>query len=153
MSLEDGAIISKSLRQKQNGRSSTDNEIYSVDDFMGPILHTLYFLEAQGCKIQSNILFQDNHSTIRLAQNGRASAGKRLKHLNVKFFFAHDMIKKGLMEVDYCPTEEMWADVLTKPLQGKAFREMRSKLMNMPVDYVDPPAQKIILKTSCIREQ
>ena len=63
------------------------------------------------------------------------------------------MIKKGLMEVDYCPTEEMWADVLTKPLQGKAFREMRSKLMNMPVDYVDPPAQKSTKKPSCIREQ
>ena len=76
-----------------------------------------------------------------------------MKHMNVKFFFAHDMIEKGLMEVDYCPTEEMWADVLTKPLQGKAFREMRSKLMNMPVDYVDPPAQKSTKKPSCIREQ
>ena len=43
--------------------------------------------------------------------------------MNVIFFFAHDMIEKGLMEVDYCPTEEMWADVLTKPLQGKDFRK------------------------------
>ena len=41
------------------------------------------------------------------------------------------------MEVEYCPAEEMWADVLTKHLQGRAFREMRSKLMNMPVDYAE----------------
>ena len=36
-----------------------------------------------------------------------------------------------------CPTEVMWADILTKPLQGKAFREMRAILMNCPSDYID----------------
>ena len=29
----------------------------------------------------------------------------------------------------------MWADMLTKPLQGKKFRLMRATLMNFPVDY------------------
>ena len=32
----------------------------------------------------------------------------------------------------------MWADILTKPLQGAPFRKMRSVLMNMPEHYVDP---------------
>ena len=36
-----------------------------------------------------------------------------------------------------CPTEEMWADILMKPLQGKAFRVMRSKLMNCEEDYFE----------------
>ena len=31
----------------------------------------------------------------------------------------------------------MWEDVLTKPLQGKAFRKMRAQLMNCAVDYID----------------
>ena len=39
------------------------------------------------------------------------------------------------MKVTHCPTREMWADVLTKPLQGRAFRLMRLKLMNCSVDY------------------
>jgi hypothetical protein len=34
----------------------------------------------------------------------------------------------------HCPTEEMWIEVLTKPLQGKLFREMQVKLMNCSVD-------------------
>ena len=38
---------------------------------------------------------------------------------------------------DY-PTEEMWADIMTKPLQGTAFRVMRAELMNFPVNYEDP---------------
>ena len=108
--------------------------MYAMDNIMGPILHTLYFMEAQRYGIKHNILLQDNHSTIRLEKNGVGSAGKGSKHLNVKFFFAHDAIKRGLLEDEYCPAEEMWADALTKPLQGRAFREMRSKLMNMPVD-------------------
>jgi hypothetical protein len=31
----------------------------------------------------------------------------------------------------------MWADVLTKPLQGKKFRDMRAFLQNCPRDYDD----------------
>ena len=29
----------------------------------------------------------------------------------------------------------MWADVLTKPLEGAKFRLMRAFLMNCPIDY------------------
>ena len=42
------------------------------------------------------------------------------------------------MSVEYFPTEEMWADVLTKPLQGNSYKIMRIKLMNMPEVYVEP---------------
>jgi len=40
-----------------------------------------------------------------------------------------------------CPTEEMWADVMTKPLQGTAFRVMRAELMNCDIIYEDPPEE------------
>ena len=31
----------------------------------------------------------------------------------------------------------MWADVLTKPLQGIEFRTMRAQLMNCAMEYID----------------
>jgi hypothetical protein len=34
-------------------------------------------------------------------------------------------------------TEGMWTDILAKPLQGKAFRVMRAKLMNCDEDYFE----------------
>ncbi len=37
----------------------------------------------------------------------------------------------------YCPTDIMWADVLTKPLQGQKFRDMQAFLQNCPRDYDD----------------
>ena len=55
--------------------------------------------------------------------NGKKSSTKWTKHLNVKYFFMHDFIKRGDMSVKYYPMWEMWADVLTKPLQGQAFRK------------------------------
>jgi len=42
-----------------------------------------------------------------------------------------------------CPTEEMWTDIMTKLLQGTAFRVMRAKLMNCDANYEDQPEEEI----------
>lgn len=71
-------------------------------------------------------------------KNGKMSSGKKTKHIRVKFFFIKDRVDNGEIKVIDCPTEEMWADVMTKPLQGMAFRTMRVELMNCPVNYDKP---------------
>jgi hypothetical protein len=38
------------------------------------------------------------------------------------------------VKIVHCPTEEMWANLPTKPLQGKA-RMMQAKLMSCDVEY------------------
>ena len=45
------------------------------------------FLVAQGYPVEANVLFQDNSSAIKLESNGRASAGKRSRHLDIKHFY------------------------------------------------------------------
>ena len=130
-----GAIMSTSKKQKINTKSSTETELVAVDDKMGDILWTRLFLTAQGYSISETILHQDNLSTIALERNGRMSSSKRTKHIAAKYFFIKDHVDRGAVSMKYCPTEEMWADVLTKPLQGSKFRLMRSFLMNCPLDY------------------
>jgi hypothetical protein len=49
------------------------------------------------------------------------SRGKKTKQIKAKFFFIKDRIDSGEIKVIDCPSEEMWADVLAKPLQGMAF--------------------------------
>ena len=39
------------------------------------------------------------------------------------------------MRIKYCPTEKMWSELLTKPLQGQQFRLMRAAVINYPVGY------------------
>jgi hypothetical protein len=43
------------------------------------------------------------------------SSGKKTKHIKTKFFFIKDRVDDGEIKVIDCPTEEMWADILTKP--------------------------------------
>ena len=38
------------------------------------------------------------------------------------------------MEIEHCPTDKIWADVLNKPKVGRPFRLDRSYLMNLAVD-------------------
>ena len=72
-----------------------------------------------------------------LEVNGRASSSKRTKRIRASYLFIKDKIAKGELTVEHCPTEEMWADILTKPKEGKSFRVFRSNLMNCAEDYSD----------------
>ncbi len=137
MSMGHGAMVSFSRKQKLNTRSSTEAELVGIDDALPMILWCKYFLEDLGYTIEHNIVFQDNKSTILLATNGRWSSSKRTKHIKARYFLVKDKIEQGDMEVQHESTHKMWSDVLNKPKQGKAFREFRGHLMNVPEDYDD----------------
>jgi hypothetical protein len=95
LSMGRGFPIVSSTKQKLNTRSSTESELVAVDDKMPAVLWTRLFLEAQGYEVNENIIFQDNWSAILLQRNGKASSSKQTKHLNIRYFFVTDRIKKG----------------------------------------------------------
>jgi hypothetical protein len=124
-----GTPISMSRKQKLNTRSSTEAELVGPDDLSTLILWTKLFMESQGYKIEKNVLYQDNKSTILLENNGKKSSSKRTRALNIRYFFLTDQIEKGNLIVEYCPTGEMVADYFSKPLQGKQFQKFRKLIM------------------------
>jgi hypothetical protein len=126
-----GSAYSTSLRQKLNTTSSTEAEVVGVADVMPMVLWTRYFLEAQGYEIGKSKLYQDNMSSMLLEKNGRASSGKRTRHINIRYFFMADRVKSKEIEIEYCPTDDMIADFFTKPLQGAKFIKFRKAVMNL----------------------
>ncbi len=76
-------------------------------------------------------IYQDNMSSILLEKNGRASSGKRTRHINIRYFFVADRVKSNEVSIEYFPTETMLADYLTKPLTGTKFRWFRNKVLNI----------------------
>jgi hypothetical protein len=137
MSMGKGAMVNVSRKHKMNVASSTESELVSIADVLGMILWCKYFMEAQGYTIESNVLYQDNKSTILLAKNGRMSAGKNSKHIKNRFFLITDKVAQGDVELKHIGTKSMWADVNTKPVQGLQFRIFRHEMMGVPVEYDD----------------
>lgn len=137
-----GFPISSATKQKLNSRSSMESEVIGMDDFMPAICWMQYFMKAQGYKIEDNILYQDNKSSILLEKNGKASSGKRTKHINIRYFFITDRVKMGEVSVVWCPTGDMIGDYMTKPLQGALFRKFRDQIMGV-VPVQDPGPGKV----------
>ena len=111
--------------------------------FMPEMLWSLHFIQAQGYDMECVGLYQDNISTQLLIKNGKLSSRKRTKHMKAKFFFIKDRVDDGEIRAVDCPIKEMWADIMTKPLQGTAFRVMRAELMNCDVSYKDLPEEEM----------
>jgi hypothetical protein len=129
MSLGKGVIYGTSKRQQLNTKSTTEAALVGADDVMPQMLWTLYFLEAQGYKIDDNVLYQDNKSSILLETNGRGSSSKRTRHIKIRNFFISDGWKSKEIRIEYCPTGILIADYFTKPLQGMIFRKLRDMIM------------------------
>jgi hypothetical protein len=74
---------------------------------------------------------------LSLEKNGRMSSSKRTKHIKAKYFLIKDYYNAGEIDLQYYPMGQMWADVLTKPLQGQLFRDMQAFLQTCSRDYDD----------------
>jgi hypothetical protein len=88
------------------------------------------------------VVYQDNMSALSLEKNGRVSSSKRIKHIKAKYFLIKDSYGAGKIDIKFCPTDKMWADVLTKLLQGQKFRDMWVFIQNCPQDYDDDKEKK-----------
>ena len=102
----------------------------AADDALASIIWTKNFLKAQG--YEPRVLpQQDNQSTMKLEKNGKASSHKRTRHINIRYFTIKDYLDRKELEVEYCPTDKMQADYMSKPLQGKLFEANRRAIMGL----------------------
>ena len=116
------AIMANSTKQKVNSRSLTKSALKGIDEKVGKIIWTKKFIEHQGIEVKLNVIYQDNTSTIKLAENGKTSSGKETRHFDIKLYYITDLIGQEEVIVNYCPTNNMLADYMTKLLTGTKFK-------------------------------
>lgn len=75
---------------------------------------------------QSILVNVDNQGSIKMAQNDASSS--RTKHIDIRYHLVRDLLQKKKFSITYCPTQNMIADALTKPLQRVAFEKFRNAL-------------------------
>ena len=74
-------------------------------------------------------VFVDNDGAISLANNLLSSA--RTQHIDVRFHFIRELTRSKTILVEYVPTKERRADILTKALTDAIFKEHRDFAMNL----------------------
>jgi Golgi nucleoside diphosphatase len=132
------ALVQSTLSKKPklNTKSSTEAELVGIDDILPQALWTKYFMEAQAYGV-TTVLNQDNQSTIKLSEDGKATSGKGTRHINIRYFFITDRIARKEVAIQYCPTKQMVADYFTKPLQGVLFYKFCDQIMGVvPMDTI-----------------
>ena len=140
MTLGSGELIAMSTKQKLNTTSSTKAKLVAVSDSMPFIMWAKYFFKARGLEVdgyimgKSNIIYQDNESCIKLANNGKASSSKRSRHIHIIYFFVTDQVKGKELEIHYCPTKDMLGNFFTKPLQGPLFTKFQNHRLGITAD-------------------
>jgi len=129
ISLGKGAIHAKSNKQRLMTKSSTESELVGLSDTLPMVIWVRNFLLEQGYNVNPAIIYQDNMSTIAMAKKGK-STNERTRHINIRYFFVKDKIESEEVTIEYLQTDEMIADLLTKPLQGEKFRRLRNLALN-----------------------
>ena len=64
---------------------------------------------------ESTRIYGDNQGSLKLVANPEMHS--RSKHIDVQYHYVRELVQQGLIEVEYIPTADMAADILTKPLK------------------------------------
>jgi hypothetical protein len=129
ISIGKGAVFAKSTRQKIVTKSSAEAELVALSDGASQVIWSRDFLINQGYTCAPAVIEQDNMSTIASMKKGY-HASERSRHIAIKYFWLHDRMKGNEIDLKYTVTDDMIADMLTKPLQGERFERLRGLLLN-----------------------
>jgi len=77
-------------------------------------------------KYKQTIIHEENQGTIALAKipvNRR-----RCKHIDIKYHFIRSIVSEGRVTLMYCSTDNMIADVMTKPVNKLKLKRIAGAL-------------------------
>jgi hypothetical protein len=127
-----GPITWTSAKQRSVATSTTESEYMALSEackqgywiraLLGELNRYQYLPESRATPI-----FSDNQSCIALARDPVAHS--RTKHIDVRYHYIRELVSFGKTTVDYMPTEDMLADILTKPLPYPAFKKLVKVLL------------------------
>jgi len=127
------AVYSKSTKQKCVALSSTESEIISQCDaatyvqWLTVLLQDLHLDQSPPIS-----LCQDNTSAVHMVTNGITF--RKGKHITIKTHFVKSLLDNGVLKFEYVPSENMIADLHTKPMATPAFVRLAAHFVVNPLD-------------------
>ena len=72
------------------------------------------------------VINEDNQSAICLAKNPKNHP--KTKRIDIKYHYIRELVMSNQIEIQYCPTSDMLADIFTKGLSAERFNKFRMVL-------------------------
>lgn len=115
------------IRQKCVTLSTTEAEFVAATESAKELLWFKHLLdELQVGMVETPVQYCDNKSTIAIAHD--PVNHQKTKHIDVRYYWLREQVNDGLFILNYIPTTDMLADLLTKALPGPAVQRLRSQL-------------------------
>jgi hypothetical protein len=125
--LGSGCISWHSKRQATVALSTTEAEYMALSSASQELLWILSFLREIGIEPKGPVIMnQDNKGCIDLTKNNKNHP--KTKHIDIRHHFVKDLVDQGTIEMQYCPTKGMIADIMTKALASPRFLELKGLL-------------------------
>ena len=122
----DNPVSYWSGKQRVNGLSSTDDEIFALNECVRELKALVYTSNDLMKNIDLPIVvYVDSKPCIQAMKTGKRT--KRNKHLEPRLFYCHDLIEEGFIKLVHRSTKEQAADILTKALGPKDFIYLRDQ--------------------------
>ena len=133
-----GAIYSSVNLEKTISHSTAEAEYKSISRAAKFTEGLRQFLDEIGFpQTKATALLNDNQAAIAMSKQIFCSSSTR--HMKIKFHYIRQLIKDGTVDVNYTPTGDMVADMMTKALPRVPFEKFRSMLL----DGTDPQGNSI----------
>ena len=134
LGLQDAPFLAKSRKQSLVTRSSTEAEVFAMDQAVLDIEWFRLLLSELGYRQQDpTTVFQDNKSAIQIFETEKYTT--RTKHFAMRYHYVRQAVGEGSIIFEYLPTQLHTADILTKILASKfSFVRMRNKILNLTVE-------------------
>jgi hypothetical protein len=124
---ESGIVSWCSRKQKTVAQSSCDAEYIAASEAAHEAVWLTMLLTELGLPPQRPApLMCDNQAALVLAED--PSFHTRAKHINVKWHYIRECTENNLIQVQYVPSRDNIADILTKALPTQPFLRLRSFL-------------------------
>jgi len=123
----EGPISWSSRRQSVTALSTAEAEyIAAFDATKEAAWLRMLYADLTGSNLPPTTLNIDNQSAISIANN--ATTTRRSKHMDIRYHYIRDEIARNHIDTVYCPTNDMLADIFTKPLARDRFVRLRNML-------------------------
>lgn len=121
-----GGIVSWGCKKQQNiTLSSTEAEYVALSEGCQELEYLRLIFQDFKISIDNILMKEDNQSCLKLLDD---KINNRTRHIDVKYHYVKEMKKDGKVKFIYCQSNEMLADMMTKPLTSNKLEYFKNEI-------------------------